>query len=104
MTAYRQAGDVNIGNLVNSTFTSIIIGSAALQLTPAGDGAPAPRVADVVLPFSDTPGGAVLLATGSSVLAPTFSLPTNVEGAFVDVITQSQSNARVWDTCVPTAR
>jgi len=99
--AAAQTGDVNIGNLVNSTFTSVIIGSAALQIYPAGTGAPAPRTADVVLPFSDAPGGAVLLASTSSVLAPTFSLPTNVEGAFVDVITQSQSNDEFWYTCVP---
>jgi Peptide N-acetyl-beta-D-glucosaminyl asparaginase amidase A len=99
--AAAQTGDVNIGNLVNSTFTSVIIGSASLQLYPAGAGAPVPRTADMVLPLSDAPGGAVLLASTTSVLAPTFSLPTNVEGAFLDVITQSQSNDEFWYTCVP---
>src|ERR1700688_2157268 len=102
--AAAQAGDVNIGNLVNSTYTSVIIGSAALQLYPDGAGAPAPRTADVVLPLSDAPGGAVILATTSSILAPTLQLPTNVEGAFLDVITQSQSNDEFWYTCVPNDR
>jgi hypothetical protein len=99
--AVAQSGDVNLGNLVNSTYTGIIIGSAALQLYPAADNAPAPRTADAVLPLSDAPGGAVILDTTSSILAPTLSLPTNVEGAVLDVITQSQSNDEFWYTCVP---
>jgi hypothetical protein len=99
--AAAQAGDVNIGNLVNSTYTGIIVGSAALQLYPAVADTPAPRTADLVLPLSDAAGGAVILTTSSSVLAPTFSLPTNVEGAFLDVITQSQSTDEFWYTCVP---
>jgi hypothetical protein len=99
--AVAQSGDVNIGNLVNSTYTGIITGSAAVQLYPAADNAPAPRTADVVLPLSDAPGGAVILDTTSSILAPTLSLPTNIEGAVLDVITQSQSNDEFWYTCVP---
>lgn len=99
-----QQGDVNIGNLVNSTFTGIIVGSAAVQLYPAATVAPAPRTADVVLPLSDQPGGAVLLASTTTILAPTLSLPTNIEGAFLDVITQSQSNDEFWYTCVPNNR
>ncbi|HEY0514817.1 MAG TPA: peptide-N4-asparagine amidase, partial [Thermoanaerobaculia bacterium] len=63
--------------------------------------APAPRAADAVLPLSTAPGGAALLATTASVLAPTFSLPTNVEAAYLDVIPQSQSGDEFWYTCVP---
>ena len=99
--AAAQSGDVNIGNLVNSTYTGIIHGSAALQLYPAADNAPAPRTADLVLPLADAPGGAVILKDSTSVLAPSLSLPTNVEAAFLDVITQSQSNDEFWYTCVP---
>jgi hypothetical protein len=99
--AAAQSGDVNIGNLVNSTYTGIIMGSASLQLYPAADNAPAPRTADMVLPLSDAPGGAVILNTTSDILAPTLSLPTNIEGAVLDVITQSQSNDEFWYTCVP---
>ena len=96
-----QAGDVNLGNLVNSTYTGIIHGSARLLHYPATAAAPAPRTADVVLPLSNAPGGAALLATTSSVLAPTFSLPANVEAAYLDVIPQSQSSDEFWFTCVP---
>jgi Peptide N-acetyl-beta-D-glucosaminyl asparaginase amidase A len=96
-----QAGDVNLGNLVNSTFTGVLSGSARVLLYPASAAEPAPRAADVVLPLSTAPGGAALLATTASTLAPAFSLPTNVEGAYLDVITQSQSNDEFWYTCVP---
>jgi peptide N-acetyl-beta-D-glucosaminyl asparaginase amidase A len=96
-----QAGDVNLGNLVNSTFTGILHGSADLQFYPASAAEPAPRTADLVLPLSAAPGGAALLATTADVLAPTFSLPTNVEAAYLDLITQSQSSDEFWYTCVP---
>jgi len=96
-----QTGDVDIGNLVNDTFTGVITGSAQLQLYPAARFAPAPRTADLVLPLSDAPGGAVLLTSTSSTLAETFSLPANVERAFLDVVTQSQSSDEFWYTCVP---
>jgi hypothetical protein len=99
--AIAQAGDVDIGNLVNGTFTGVISGSADLQLYPAAAFAPAPRTADLVLPLSDAPGGAVLLPPTASTLAATFSLPANVERAYLDVITQSQHNDEFWYTCVP---
>jgi hypothetical protein len=96
-----QSGDVNLGNLVNPTFTGIITGSASLQFYPASSHELAPRAADVVLPLSSDPGGAALLATTASTLAPTFTLPTNIEGAYLDLITQSQSSDEFWYTCVP---
>jgi hypothetical protein len=96
-----QAGDVNLGNLVDSTYTGIIHGSARVLLYPSSSAAPAPRTADAVLPLSTAPGGAALLATTSSVLAATFSLPANVEAAYLDVIPQSQSSDEFWFTCVP---
>lgn len=96
-----QTGEVNLGNLVNSTFTGILSGSARLLFYPASHSEPAPRAADVVLPLSTAPGGAVLLDTTASVLAPTFTLPGNIEGAFLDVITQSQAGDEFWFTCVP---
>lgn len=96
-----QAGDVNLGNLVNGTYTGILSGSARLLFYPASAAAPAPRAADAVLPFSSDPGGAALLDTGANVLAPIFSLPRNVEAAYLDVIPQSQSADEFWYTCVP---
>jgi hypothetical protein len=96
-----QTGEVNLGNLVNSTFTGILSGSARLLFYPAPHAGPAPRTADVVLPMATGPGGSVLLDTTASVLAPTFNLPSNIEGAFMDVVTQSQSSDEFWFTCVP---
>jgi hypothetical protein len=96
-----QTGEVNLGNVVNSTFTGILSGSARLLFYPASHSEPAPRAADVVLPMATAPGGAVLLDTTASALAPTFNLPANIEGAFLDVITQSQAGDEFWYTCVP---
>lgn len=96
-----QTGEVNLGNLVDSTYTGILHGSARLLLYPASHSAPAPRTADAVLPLSTAPGGAALLQTGADVLAATFWLPANVEAAYLDVIPQSQSSDEFWYTCVP---
>jgi hypothetical protein len=96
-----QTGEVNLGNLVNSTYTGIIHGSARVLLYPTGAHASAPRTPDAVLPLSTDPGGASLLATTASVLAPTFNLPTNIEAAYLDVVAQSQSGDEFWYTCVP---
>lgn len=96
-----QSGDVNLGNLVNDTFTGIIQGSARVLFYPPSAAAPAPRTADTVLPLATDPGGAALLDTTASVLAPTFNLPRNVESAYLDVIPQSQSGDEFWFTCVP---
>jgi hypothetical protein len=99
--ASAQTGEVNLGNLVNSTYTGILHGSARGLFYPPAAAAPAPRAADAVLPLSTAPGGAALLSTGSDVLAATFSLPANVEAAYLDVIPQSQSSDEFWYTCVP---
>jgi hypothetical protein len=94
-------GDVNLGNLVNSTYTGVISGDATLLFYPLTRHQSAPRTADLVLPLSDAPGGAVILAKTSSSLAPTLPLPTNIESAYLDVVTQSQSSDEFWYTCVP---
>jgi hypothetical protein len=99
--ALPQMGEVNLGNLVNSTYTSVLTGSATLQLYPSSAAAPAPRTADVVVPLSHDPGGATQLKSGADTLAPALTLPTNVEAAFLDVIAQSQSGDEFWYTCVP---
>jgi Peptide N-acetyl-beta-D-glucosaminyl asparaginase amidase A len=99
--ATAQTGEVNLGNLVNSTYTGILNGSARLLFYPPSAAAPAPRTADAVMSLSTAPGGAALLQTGSDVLAATFSLPANVEAAYVDVVPQSQSGDEFWYTCVP---
>ncbi|HEV3317056.1 MAG TPA: peptide-N4-asparagine amidase [Candidatus Angelobacter sp.] len=97
-----QSGRVDLGNLVNSTFTSILFGTANLKFYPVEDRRRAPVTADVVLPLaSDPTGGSVFLATSASTLVRTFTMPTNVERAFLDVLAQSQAADEFWYTCVP---
>lgn len=103
-----QTGHVILGNLVNSTFTGIISGSAALEFYPsegAGNGNGQPP-ADAVIPLTQHNGqGGInepaFLHTSSEQLAPTLTLPLNIERAYLDVITQSQHNDEFWYTCVP---
>lgn len=98
-----QSGMVQLDNLVNSTFTGILSGAAELRFYPVAHG-DAPRTADVVLPLSNGPsGGTVGLATTASQLARTFTLPTNIERAVLDVYAQSQAGDEFWYTCVPDA-
>jgi Peptide N-acetyl-beta-D-glucosaminyl asparaginase amidase A len=97
-------GRVDLGNLVNSTFTSTLFGTAQLQFYPLAhnNNNGAPTTADQVLPLaSDPTGGTTFLNTTSDSLSKTFTLPTNVERAFLDVVAQSQSGDEFWYTCVP---
>jgi len=96
-----QAGQANLGNLVNATFTGIIYGNAEIEFYPADWFSPAPKTADVVLPLPDAPGGAVGLASTTSLLSQTFTLPENIERAYLDVIAQSQNVDEFWYTCSP---
>jgi hypothetical protein len=97
-----QNGRVDLGNLVNSTFTSTLFGTAEIQFYPLAHHEDAPRTADLVLPLaSDPTGGTAFLSNSSSTLAKTFALPANVERAFIDVVAESQAGDEFWYTCVP---
>ena len=97
-----QNGRVDLGNLVNSTFTSTLFGTGVLQFYPLAAHQDAPRTADLVLSLaSDPTGGTAFLSSSSSTLAKTFTLPTNVERAFIDVVAESQAGDEFWYTCVP---
>ena len=96
-----QAGQVDIGNLVNSMYTGIIYGSADVEFYPLEQGGVQnPRPFDAVLPLSATPG-TVTLASPTDTLSATLSLPMNIERAFLDVYAQSQNADEFWYTCVP---
>ena len=102
LLAASQPGMVQLDNLVNDMFTSTLHGSAELRFYPVDRRSPAPVAADAVFPLSNGPtGGAVGLATTTSTLTRTFTLPTNVERAVLDVYAQSQSDDEFWYTCVP---
>lgn len=97
-----QNGRVDLGNLVNSTFTSTLFGMAQIQFYPMAHHQDAPRTADLVLPLaSDPTGGTAFLSNSTSTLTKTFTLPANVERAFIDVVAESQAGDEFWYTCVP---
>jgi hypothetical protein len=104
-----QSGEVDLGNLVNSTYTGIITGSATLEFYASHRGRfdrgdpfqESPLTADALFPLPNAAGGAATLSASTSQLSETFTLPANVERAYLDVITQSQSNDEFWYTCVP---
>ena len=99
----QQAGRVDLGNLVDDTYTGIIHGSASLMFYPAvsnvTDHPPRP---DVVRRLSASEsGGTVDLASSTDRLAATFALPTNIRRAFLDVIAEAQGGDEFWYLCVP---
>lgn len=104
--ASPQTGSVILGNIVNSTYTGVISGSAALEFYPADSHRNPQPVADLVLPLRQPNGSGgfnepAFLFTPTDQLASTFDLPTNVERAYLEVITQSQIGDEFWYTCVP---
>ncbi|HEY0784779.1 MAG TPA: peptide-N4-asparagine amidase [Acidobacteriaceae bacterium] len=100
-----QTGIASIGNFVGVsggvTYDGIIYASAALEFYPANLAnlpLPAP---DVVLPMPGGTNTTYTLNSTSDVLAATFSLPRNIEAAYLDVISQSQGGDEFWYTCSP---
>ena len=97
-----QQGTADIGNLVNTTYTGIIYASATLEFYPVPKGQTAPITSNVVLPLSaGSTGGTVSLGTTTDTLSATYTFPTNIQNAYLDVYSQSQSNDEFWYTCVP---
>ncbi len=97
-----QSGQADIGNTLCCGLTSTIYASASLEFYPLAKGQGAPLTANEVLALSAGPsGGTVALNSTSSTLAGTFTFPTNVQNAYLDVYAQSQSNDEFWYTCVP---
>ena len=100
--AGTQTGSVDLGNLVNSTYTGILQGTATLQFYPAVQGVKPMRTPDVVYPMStSSSGSAATLNTSTDQLSQTITFPPNVERAFIDVLAQGQSGDEFWYTCVP---
>jgi hypothetical protein len=97
-----QPGRVDLGNLVDDTYTSHIHGSAYLQFYPLSRGQNPPATANMVLPMaSDPTGGTVTLSSPSDQLTGTFTMPRNVERAYLDVFAQGQHTDEFWYTCAP---
>ena len=99
-----QQGYADLGNVVNSTYTGILQGTATLQFYPAVQGVTSLRTPDVIYPLSaSATGGAMTLNTSTDQLTQTITFPANVERAFIDVLAQGQSGDEFWYSCVPNA-
>lgn len=97
-----STGEVVLGNIVNSTYTGVITASGTLQFYPANAANPAPTVADDVYPLSGGPlGDNQYITSQQQPLTGTFTLPRNVEAAYLDVYLQSQIGDEFWYTCFP---
>ena len=97
-----QAGTVDLGNLVNKTYTGILHGAANILFYPLEQNQLPPRTADQVIAFSSGPtGGTVALNATTDLLEQTLTLPTNITDVYFDVFAQSQSNDEFWYSCVP---
>src|ERR1700733_7635524 len=97
-----QSGQADIGNTLCCGLTSTIYASAALEFYPVPEGQSAPVTANLVLPFSAGPFcGAVALNAEPRHLGGTFTMPNNVQSAYLDVYAQGQSGDEFWYTCVP---
>jgi Peptide N-acetyl-beta-D-glucosaminyl asparaginase amidase A len=96
-----QTGYASLGNIVDASLglTSTIYGTFKLEFYQAGFGNPAPRAADVVLGLPNN--GYAGLNNSTPELTETFTLPTNVESAYIDVLAQSQYLEEQWFFCLP---
>jgi carbon monoxide dehydrogenase subunit G len=97
-----QSGFASLGNIIGEDgLNSIIFGTFKLEFYPANFINPAPRTADVVLPVTQNGNDSVTLNNGTPEYTETFTLPTNVENAYLDVIAQSQNEEEQWFLCLP---
>ncbi|MGA2761083.1 MAG: peptide-N4-asparagine amidase [Candidatus Cybelea sp.] len=100
--AQASTGQASVYNVVNSQYTGIIYGTAELDFYPASKKYPAGKSADVVYPLSaGADGGYVNLDAPTDQMTGTFTFPTNVEKAYLDVFLESQSGDEFWYTCFP---
>jgi hypothetical protein len=97
-----STGQASVYNIVNSQYTGIIYGTAKLYFYPATKKYKAPSVANAVYPLSGgSDGGYVYLDGPSDQMTGTFTFPTNVEAAYLDVFLESQGDDEFWYTCFP---
>ncbi|MGI4852866.1 MAG: peptide-N4-asparagine amidase [Janthinobacterium lividum] len=95
-----QTGQAVVYNIVNSTYTGVIYGTAKLLFYPSSFRDPAPVTPAVVIPVSGVNSPYELDTTASQVTA-TITAPRNTTKAYLDVIAQSQSGDEFWYLCVP---
>jgi Peptide N-acetyl-beta-D-glucosaminyl asparaginase amidase A len=96
-----QSGFASLGNLIEPGLNSVIYGTFTLEFYPADFANPAPKSFDAVLPIPNNSNGTFAIDTGNPALSQTFSLPTNIESAYLDIFAQSQNQEEQWFLCVP---
>lgn len=105
-----QTGEINIGNLINGTYTGVIYASAYLLFYPYTQGSDeqAPVVADLIYPLPGTADGSDTLQSTTSTLSLTVTvprqvqnIPTTVARAYLDVFAYSQYQDEFWYSNVP---
>lgn len=110
-----QTGTIVLGNCTtdcpapyNTLLNGVFTVSSKLEFYPAGQDSDQDRarVPDMVLPLQQTnsSGGINLpafLFQPTDQFSTAFMLPTNIERAYLDVISQSQSNDEQWFACFP---
>lgn len=99
-----QPGEASLGTVVDAKYTGVFQGSAALLFYPADRHNPPADTPDMVLPLPDTPSGTGSLGGERETLTRTFTFPTNVVRAYLDLITQSQGQDEFWYLSVPDSR
>jgi hypothetical protein len=114
LLATPQTGTIVLGNCTtdcpppyNTLLNGIFTVNADLEFYPVEQGESAPKgIPDMVLPLEQSNGSGgfnlpafVFLPTDQ--FSTTFTLPTNVERAYLDVISQSQSTDEQWYACFP---
>lgn len=109
-----QTGTIVLGNCTtdcpppfNTRLNGVFTVSADLEFYPADhDSEDRARTPDLVLPLQQTnsSGGINLpafLFSPTDQFSTTFTLPTNIERVYLDVVSQSQSNDEQWFACFP---
>ena len=93
-----QSGRSILGNVVDSTYTGVIYGSARLVFYPGQ----APDLPDQVVSLSNDPSGDFNYVHNPTEHAGKLvTLPRNMTAIYMDVLAQSQSSDEFWYLCVP---
>ena len=105
LLATPQPGVASLGNFYGVSggvnYNGLITGSARIEFYPTSPVDPAPKEPDTVLPLN-TAGATTALQTTADRLTGTFaSLPKNIEGAYLELFSQSQAGDEFWYTCSP---
>ncbi len=95
-----QTGEAILGNVVDTTYTGRIFGTASLVFYPPDRDNPPAATPQTVLAMAPS---LTALSPTNPTLAKTLTLPRNVERLALDVIAQSQASDEFWYTCVPSA-